>query len=313
MDHDQSPLLGESVTQQRDRSRHGRAILLMQTVLEYGPFILVAALLAATSISDEIPRLSNIFPSSRVGLYVCLAFIALLAFVLRLIDRTSDLAEKVRFNTEIQERFISAASRTTSEAPLGEAFHSVGELLGRCEKIRVFAITSKFISQHMQPREFSVEELQLLVSGASGGTDTLLDTEVLLSVLYTWAGRVKAGAISSLAVRQFNFYPTEWFAIFDDRLMITGYYIYDQEAIGKTRTSPVAYVTRNDEDGRKLIASKAEVFDALFAGANADFGDGKYEGIYKVMDGVVKRQKPGNDDWAPLNPISQSALPLKAE
>jgi hypothetical protein len=296
-----------------DINRPGRAILLAQAALEYGPFVVVAALLVATSLSDEIPGLANIFPASRVGIYVCIAFVALLAFVLRLVNRTSDLANRVSLNTSIQERFIAAASRTTTQASLGEAFHMAGQVLGYSEKIRIFAITSKFISQHMQPREFSAKELRLLVSAAGPHADRLLDTEVLLSVVYTWVGRVRSGAIETLLVRQFDFYPTEWFAIFDDRLMIIGSYVYDKEAIGKTRTMPVAYVINADEDGRRLIESKIESFDSIFSAAATDFGEGKYEGTYRVIDDSVRRQSPGSDSWEELSPISQSALPLVGE
>lgn len=292
----------------RDRTGAGRLTLLLQALLEYGPFTIAAILLVLSTLANEIRDLDNLLPSSRVGLYVCVAFLALFAFTIRLVDRVNHLSDLVRYNSEIQEKFISSSQETTTRLSLVQAFRIAEDVVSHCDRIRIFGLTSKFISQLMQTR-FSATEMSLLVAAAGPDCDPLLESEVHLSVLYTWVGRVRSESVGSLNVRQYDFYPTEWYVIFDDRLMITSSYVFDPHEIGNARTTPVAYVVRADDEGAKLIESKTEAFDALFAAAETHFSDGKYEGLYKMVDGRVRKLSPRSDDWEELGPISQSALP----
>lgn len=291
-----------------DRQPVSRSALLLQSALEYGPFLIAAILLIATSLADGIPPLENILPSSRVGLYVCITFLALLAFVLRLTDRVSELTRVVGANTETQRRFISAATESTTRVSLDQAFRMAESMVSHCDKIRIYAISSKFISQLMITR-FTAIEMELLLGAAGSEADALLDSEVHLSVLYTWVTRVRSAAIGSLTVRQYDFYPTEWYVLFDDRLMITGSYVFDEHEIGRTRTTDTAYVVRADDEGEQLIASKLEAFDSLFAASERHFSSGKYEGCYRLIEGRVKKLPLNSLEWHELGPLSQAALP----
>ena len=158
----------------------------------------------------------------------------------------------------------------------------------------------------MQPREFSARTLQLLTSGAGPTEDPMLDMEIQLSVLYTWAGRVRSGNIDLLDLRQYDFYPTEWFVIFENRLMILGSYVHDVHSVGKVGTTQQAFVVRPHGEGAALIQLKLDSFDMLFAAAETQFGPGKYEGRYELIDSVVKLKKPAATDWEELNAVSQS-------
>jgi hypothetical protein len=304
---DQSPGRS-SQSRDPDRASGGGSALLMQAALEYGPFLIAAILLTLSSLADEIPQLQNILPTSRVGLYVCVAFLALLAFVLRLTDRVADLSRLVRSNSEMQANFISAATETTTRVFLDQAFRLAEDVVSHCDRIRVYAITSKFVSQLMQMR-FSAVEINLLVAAAGDNVDPLLDSEVHLSVLYTWVGRVRASAVGRLIVRQYDFYPTEWYVIFDERLMVTSSYVFDQHEIGNARTTDMAYIVRADDEGKQLIESKIESFDALFHAAETHFGEGKHEGTYQLIDGIVKKRLNNSEEWLELGPLNQAAWP----
>jgi hypothetical protein len=283
-----------------------RAGLLWLATLEYGPFVLAAVLLLLTSFADDIPSIQKLFPPNKVGVYVCLMFVALVAFVLRLSDRVRSLENLMRSGVDSQQEFIAAAKHPISLVPLAQAFRQAESSVGESEIVRVYAYSSRFISQHMQPRDFTVRKLHLLTSGAGPTTDSMLDMEIQLSILYTWAGRVRTGDINSLDLRQYDFYPTEWFVIFDTKLMITSSYVYDVHSVGKVGTPPEAFVVLPHGEGASLIQSKIESFDLLFAAAHSDFGPGKYEGRYERHDGTVKVRTLNDEEWQELSPVSQS-------
>jgi hypothetical protein len=299
----------ERGSKQEDRSSVARSVLFMQALLEYGPFAIAAILLLLTSLSDVVPRLESVLPASRVGLYVCVAFLAFFPFVLRLTDRVGQLSQIVLANTATQERFIGTVGQSTSRVSLGHAFRIAEDVVGHCHTIRVFAFTSKYISQHMQSREFSTEQLRLLIGDTDPNVDELLDSEVRLSVLYTWAGRVRVGAIKHLVVHQYDFYPSEWFVIFDDRLMIMSTYVYDEHQIGRARTSLSAFVVRAGDEGSKLIEAKSETFDALYEASERNLGGGSHEGVYEMVSGRLRRRHFGGESWEDVDPVGHIVLP----
>jgi hypothetical protein len=207
-----------------------------------------------------------------------------------------------------QRAFIAEATPAVLQVPLGQAFRMAISMVGKTDHIRIFALTSRIVSEHMQPREFPTLRLDLMLAGADSGTDSMLDNEVQLSVMYTWVRRVRAGAIGRLTVRQYNFYPTEWFVIFDNRLMITSTYVYDADLIGQTRTVPEAFVIQPYGHGAGLILTKMEMFDALFEAAVTDFGDGKYEGEYQLQDGMVRKCRKAGGEWEEVGAVSKASI-----
>ncbi|TQS43800.1 hypothetical protein [Cryptosporangium phraense] len=289
-----------------------RVGLLWLATLEYGPFVLAAVLLLLTSFADDVPSIQHLFPATKVGVYVCLTFVALFAFVLRLTDRIGSLERTVRQSLALQQDFVAAAKPPISLVPLAQAFRAAESTVGESGLVRIYAFSSRFISQHMQPRDFTVGSMCLLTSGAGPTTDSMLDMEIQLSVLYTWASRVRTGDINSLELRQYDFYPTEWYVIFDDKLMITSSYVHDVHSVGRVGTSPETFVVLPHGEGASLIRSKIESFDLLFAAAQSDFGPGKYEGCYELRDGVVKVRDLNEDAWRELSPVSQSVPVIKS-
>jgi len=51
-----------------------------------------------------------------------------------------------------------------------------------------------------------------------------------------------------------------------------------------------------------------KTFDALFAAAETDFGEGEYEGEYALMDSVVKRKRDNESEWTALDALSQASI-----
>lgn len=49
--------------------------------------------------------------------------------------------------------------------------------------------------------------------------------ESKLTILWNWVTSVKSGKVERLTLRQFNFYPTEWFVVLDEEVVIFGHYL----------------------------------------------------------------------------------------
>jgi len=191
---------------------------------------------------------------------------------------------------------------------LGDAFRMAISIVGKTDHVRIYAATSRVISEHMPTREFPTTRLDLLVGAARPDSDPMLDKEVGLSVMYTWTRRVRAGAIGTLAVRQHDFYSTEWFVIFDNRLMIMGTYTYDRDLIGRSDIYPDVFVFMPHGEASGLILAKVDTFDKLFVAAESDFGEGEYEGEYQLHNGVVKRCRKAGGEWEELGAVSQASV-----
>jgi hypothetical protein len=275
----------------------------VRKIFEWLPFVGALLLLLLTTFADLIPHLDSVLPASRVGLYVTIAFAALFGFVIKLQDKVSDLAQSIDRSTEAQLLVRDASALPIQRMTLVGAFEVAATSVSGTKEIRVFANTSRLISQQIQ-LPFATTEMKLLVAGPDPGRDPSLYSEIRASVLYTWVARVRSQVISELAVRQYDFYPTEWFVIFDDRLMIYGAYRYDDHAIGRVAVSEAAFVVKNVNEGSRFIESRSDAFDRLFAAAESSFGAGEFEGLYRrsQSEGVERRRPSGA--WEDLTPVS---------
>lgn len=298
----------------REGDPNPRAQTLWLATLEYGPFVVAVVLLLLTSLADLMPSTERLFPESRVGVYVGITFVALFAFVLRLSDRLKSLEILAKESRDLQGEIAATARHTIELVPLVHAFRIAEGTARDSETVRVYAFSSRFISAHMLPREFSARKIHLLTTGA--GTDDEMtntqiglettNTEIGLSILYTWAGGIRSGNIAEINMHQHDFYPTEWYVIFDDRMMVLGSYVFDEHSVGRVGTTSEAFIVSPYADGASLIQTKIEAFDRLFAATETKFGVGQYEGTYELREGTVKRRRLGSEAWEELSAASQS-------
>ncbi len=298
-----------------DEAGTNRSVVLLSFAIEYGPFIAAGVLLVLASLASEIPAIERMFPNSRVGIYVVVAFTALLAFIVRAANQQAALRGTVRDVVASTDEMLEYLQPAVEVVSLSHAFRLAEEVVASTSRIRIFAITSRFISQQMRSDAFRSSRVDLMIGGsaAAGGPSTVtewLDVEVRLAVEYSWASRVRTGQIGVLHVRQYTFHPTEWYVVFDDRLLVQGGYVYDERAVGCTGTPDRALVVRPTGAGRQMIDEKTRGFDALFSANGDRIGNGPLDGEYQLKEQVVMRRIDG-EDWCELPPISQAAA-LKA-
>ena len=133
----------------------------------------------------------------------------------------------------------------------------------------------------------------------------MLATEVKLAIHYTWASRVRNSHIRDLEIRQYKFFPTEWYVIFDEKVMVLGTYVFDNDAVGCAVPLDSVSLVHGVGAGRDLIRSKIDAFDRLMAASSTRIGDGEWEGEYRLIEGKVVRRVDGGG-WEELPKISQT-------
>lgn len=280
-------------------------------LFEFGPFIIAATLLVLASLASDIPWFESAFPNSHVGIYVCLAFVALLSFVLRLTQRQSVVETVVRNLDAAAREAIEHIDPEIESMSMSDAFKRGLGPLGTHDHIRIFGITSRFVSQQLSSEEAKAERLSLMVAGNTADDPRMsasdkLEDEVQIALEYSWASRVRNGYIRKLCVRQYEFFPTEWYVIFDDRLMILGTYVFDPKAVGCAAPFTTSVmVVHSSGAGRELIGSKIEAFDRLMSCDSKRVGNGPFDGEYRLKGDRVKHRVNGGK-WRDMPGISQT-------
>jgi hypothetical protein len=164
------------------------------------------------------------------------------------------------------------------------AFESAHELRPRVRKVQIFGLSSYRIQPEVEAQwgTSGIEEMELLLVNArcyvKGSTDDFVH-ESRLAVCWNWLGMVKRGLIRRVTVRQYDFYPTEWFVIFDEELVIFGDYEFDVESIARARTKRTVLLARNHGAGSVMVQSFVSKFGALFDACGHDFGEDEFCGV----------------------------------
>jgi hypothetical protein len=315
MDEDvapRAPLNGAPRPRRDSRSvAERRAATLSAFVLEFGPFVIAAVLLVLASLANDIPAIGALFPNSHVGIYVCVAFVALLAFVVRLTNRQVAVEAITAEVVETTQRAVDNLQPDIEAVGLTRAFQKADVMGTTSDHVRIFAITSRFVSQQLRGEDIPANCLSLMVAGNTA-SDTrmprpeVLESEVEIAVEYSWASRVRNGHIGTLNICQYEFFPTEWYVIFDDRVMVFGTYAFDIEAVGCAAPLNSVCIVHAVGAGRELIRAKIEAFDRLMKASSARIGQGSFEGEYQLIDGKVAHRRTNDDEWREMPNISQT-------
>jgi hypothetical protein len=279
-------------------------------LLEFGPFVIAVILLVLASLASDVPQIAKIFPNSHVGIYVCLVFVALLGFIVRLIRQQNAVDFSVKDVVNVTREAIDHIRPDIESLSLNDAFQRGGMRGTASDRVRIFAITTRFVTQQLRADDFKAEQVDLMVAGNDAQdpqvpSAEMLALEVKLAIEYSWASRVRNGYIGTLHVHQYEFFPTEWYVIFDERLMVLGTYVFDNDAVGCAAPLNTVMLVHASGVGRELIRSKVEAFDRLVGATSKRIGSGTFEGEYKLNKDKVAR-RVGSSEWMDLPDISQT-------
>jgi len=182
------------------------------------------------------------------------------------------------------EKIDPVVSVHSIEGAFAEAFR----LRPKPRKIRVFGLTSYKIQPLIESNvgEFPIESVQLLLADPHeylrGASHVDFIAESNLTICWKWLGMVKKGLILKLHLNQFDFYPTEWYVILDEELVIVGHYRFDSDNIAKAATAGSVFMARNVGAGSRLIESYLSKFDHLFGVSDKQFGSAELSGIVRA-------------------------------
>ncbi len=131
----------------------------------------------------------------------------------------------------------------------------------KVDKLKICDLTGKDFLQIFKDESIYVRECWLYIKDASqGGKQTLAD-EINESV-NAWKNLQVQGKIKTLHIENFGSNPTEFFCIFDDKFLISGFIKSD---VKKTDDPNVLFVDITSQKGHKYIRQYSDKFDSLIA------------------------------------------------
>jgi len=130
----------------------------------------------------------------------------------------------------------------------------------------------------MRFEDFTIDKCILLLRGFKDGDaeHAEFESQIILAVR-DWQRLAKDGKISQLLIRSYDFLPTEYQVIFDDRAMLLGSYESDPTDYSEVKVRQPFYIDGANMDGRSMINDYRERFDALFAVCECNHGANHYE------------------------------------
>lgn len=185
-------------------------------------------------------------------------------------------------------------SRVLSEHKnLKTAVDSAFEILPNPKTLRIYSISSAALHPLLTACDTPIENVKLLLAnpknylGDTGFKD--FEDESKIAICWGWTGSVIDEKIKHLELNQYNFYPTEWFAVLDSEVVIFGHYKYDKDNIAQAKRAGNCFVLRNRGVGSDLVDGYIAKFDALFAQSAIAFGEATHSGQIGSLDKSLKR------------------------
>jgi hypothetical protein len=227
---------------------------------------------------------SNIF--KYVSISLLLAIMAV-SFVLTAVYLQTQLQEtkqglgklttRVGELEQVQDSYLKAMIPVIQAVSLAQGFQIVSKA-SRIGHLRVFAISSQQILGFVKFHGFEIERCTVLVRGFSPDDAEHRDflSQIKL-VVRDWRALERQGRIRDLAVRTYDFFPTEYECIFDDQYLLLGLYDSDPDDYSEVRVRNATLVDGVTSAGRQMIAEYTERFDNLFAVCDSHHGAFSYE------------------------------------
>ncbi len=199
----------------------------------------------------------------------------------RYTEAISDLSQ-LRFKiTELehtQATYLDRTRRPVFQSSLATGFSLQAAAGSRVGVLRVFAISSQQILSFLRFEDFTIGQCSLLLRGFT--EDDLshkeFESQIMLAVR-DWNRLARDGKIASLTIRSYDFLPTEYQVLFDDRAMLLGMYESDPSDYSEVRVRQPFYVDGANVDGRAMIKEYQDRFDRLFEMCETCHGTNRYK------------------------------------
>jgi hypothetical protein len=193
-------------------------------------------------------------------------------------QRVDGLQNSIQLLVKTQIDFLDRTGRPIVLSGFGEGFRRQALVGSRIGTLRVFAISSQQILSFMRFENFQVDKCMLLLRGF--GTEDSTHSEFANQIILAardWHRMAAEGKINNLIIRSYDFHPTEYQVIFDDRGMLTGLYDSDPTDYSEVKVRSPLYVDGSTGDGRTVIGEYQQRFDQLFQVCALHHGKNSYD------------------------------------
>lgn len=134
--------------------------------------------------------------------------------------------------------------------------------------IRIFAVSSSLIQPILRSIGTKVDKCTILLYSIPNSSIDSASSEVkhemnIESVVRDWKHFRDDGFIRELFIWRYNFFPTEYYLVFDDRNIIVGHYLINENRAAKCDVQEPFTANDNSPEGKLLINKYINVFDTV--------------------------------------------------
>jgi uncharacterized protein YoxC len=160
-----------------------------------------------------------------------------------------------------QPKLLREASSILQIVPLSEAFRLASDISPKVQHLRIYAITSAQMVSFLQHSGIIVDRCSLLISKS---TQRPLMEAQIEAAIQGWRALVETGTIAHVEVKRYDFFPTEYEAIFDSSFLIVGLFHPSLNETSGARVRDPMVVRGQSAAGTKVVLEFLDRFDRLF-------------------------------------------------
>jgi hypothetical protein len=260
-------------------SLNHRLLVLLQRISTYLPLVgTVLILLIATFDSN----LFNFVPLSLLLAIMTISFVFTVVYLETQLRESSEavqkLSDRIHSLEKTQQEYLQSTRPLIQTVTLAQGFEIVISKIRQADHLRIFAISSQQILGFIRFHAVDINRCSLLVREfAKDDRDNRDFRKQIELVVRDWRALERDGRIKNLTVRSYDFFPTEYECIFDDKCMLLGLYDSDPEDYSGVRVRNAVLIENSAQPGRQMIAEYIERFDQLFQVCHQRHGSDSYE------------------------------------
>ncbi|MCX5007780.1 hypothetical protein OHB05_34920 [Streptomyces sp. NBC_00638] len=161
-----------------------------------------------------------------------------------------------------QPRLLGEASSNFQIAPISAAFITAATLSPRVDVLRIYSLSSVQMSNFLQHSGIRVNECRLMIYKPPD--ENGLFAQQIEAAIQAWRASVTAGRIRRLEIRRYDFFPTQYEAIFDASFFIAGLFHPDPVEISGAAVRDPLTVHAQSLSGARIISDSVDRYDRLF-------------------------------------------------
>lgn len=200
-----------------------------------------------------------------IGSYILLRNIQKIKDEERRENLIKDVAQLTSITIEEQLKHLSLGNHWLSHKNLTDALITAFQYVNNPKVIRIYAFSTYVIQPVIRDLNINCQECRLLLYHSNSIDLKKLheDPSLNLIPIDEWCHMKASGFIENLDIRFHQFYPSEYFVILEDRALIHGNYLIQDNRFPKAEVQEPIYVSDETSIGKILIRKYLQVFESL--------------------------------------------------